>query len=76
MPAAGYRIYYKSIFSVGSEGRYFSSSSDSANAGFAAHLNFTSSSIPPIANTKSGNGGSVRCLKNSPNSKTLTIHAN
>ena len=75
MPPAGIRQPGAGSDNVGSEGSYATSSphnsdldriyvvrlSSGINAGFASYRSL---------------GHSVRCAKNSPNLKTLTIHAN
>ena len=77
MPAAGYRGYNdKPVSQVGSYGGYWSSSPDERRAHGALTLYFMSSNIYPQESYYRSNGRTVRCAKNSPNSETLTLHAN
>ncbi len=76
MPAAGYRYYNKSVTNVGSCGYYWSSSPNESYSNYARSLYFNSSNIYPQDYYNRSYGFSVRCAKNSPNSKTLTLHAN
>lgn len=76
MPAAALRRYNKSVYGVGSNAGYWLSSPDASGASFAHSLGFNSSDVSSQYSYSSSYGFSVRCVKNSPNSKTLTIHAN
>jgi uncharacterized protein (TIGR02145 family) len=74
LPAAGYRDG-SSLNGTGSYGHYWSSSPNESGNG-ARNLTFHSSNIGPQSNDFRSYAYSVRCVKNSPSSKTLTLHAN
>ena len=76
MPAAGRRNYNEIVNYVGSYGFYWASSPNASNPLYAHTLSFYSSGIFHQGYDNRSYGFSVRCVKNSPNSKTLTLHAN
>ena len=77
MPVAGRRSYSKSVYEIGTHGRYWSSSPGYSTPYHAEHFYIDSSSVTYNVGTESiSNGLSVRCFKNTLNSQTLTLHAN
>ena len=51
------------LTNVGTEGDYWSSSSNYAGSNNAGNLNFRSSNVYPLNNTNRANGLSVRCVQ-------------
>jgi hypothetical protein len=73
LPLAGYRNYSNaSISSQNSYGYYWSSSPASSNS---YYLYLFSSSISPQSSTYRSYGYSVRCFKDSQDTKTLTFNS-
>ncbi len=74
MPAAGGRRSTSDVYGLSENGQYYSSSQKSTNSAYKFY--FSDIEINPQSYSNYNNGYSVRCFKNSPNSKTLTLHAN
>ncbi|MDE5624158.1 MAG: hypothetical protein K2I62_06075, partial [Alistipes sp.] len=69
--AAGYRHYSSgALTNVGTNGRYWSSSSYSAGSNNAGNLNFHSSNVNPLNNNNRALGYSVRCVQHLPAVRT------
>ena len=77
MPFAWYRNRDTSVYTVGTYGYYWSSSpEESYSVNNVWFLKIIASNITLENSSYRSYGHSVRCFKNTPNGKTLTLHAN
>lgn len=66
IPMAGYREFNNTVYEIGSEGQYWSSSAHASYESYAYFLIFRESDVNPTAYTNRARGVFVRCVKNSP----------
>ena len=72
IPMAGYREFNNTVYEIGSEGQYWSSSAHASDASYAYFLMFRGSDVNPTAYANRARGIFVRCVKNSPTIPTAS----
>ena len=76
LPPAGFRDNYKTVRNQGDVGYYWSSSPSIMSPTYAYEIFFNENVVNSQSTEYRSDGNSLRCAKSSPNTSTLTLHAN